>query len=70
VLAHAFGLMLIASSLTAVTAAEVGIALLLQPTLSLLWDAVFFQRAFSALEVFGMTLTLAAIFLGSQRRVR
>ena len=69
-LAHAFGLMLIASSLTAVTAAEVGIALLLQPTLSLLWDTLFFRRAFTALEVFGVALTLAAIFLGSQRRVR
>lgn len=69
VLAHAIGLMLIASSLTAVTAAEVGIALLLQPALSLVWDTLLFARAFSATEVVGVVLTLAAIFLGSQRRV-
>jgi drug/metabolite transporter (DMT)-like permease len=69
VLAHACGVMLIASSMTEVTAAEIGIALLLQPTLSLLWDVLFFARSFSAVEFFGVALTLAAIFLGSQRRV-
>ena len=69
VLAHAIGLMLIASSLTAVTAATVGIALLLQPTLTLFWDFLFFGRHFTPFEIFGAALTLAAIFLGSQRRV-
>lgn len=68
VLVHAFGLMLIASSLTDVTAAEVGIALLLQPALSLLWDVLLFERTFSGIEVFGVVLTLIAIFLGAQRR--
>jgi drug/metabolite transporter (DMT)-like permease len=68
VLVHAFGLMLIASSLTDVTAAEVGIALLLQPALSLLWDVLLFERAFSGIEAFGVMLTLAAIFLGAERR--
>jgi len=69
ILAHALGWMLIASSLIEVTAAEVGIALLLQPALSLLWDMLFFGRAFTAVEVVGIGVTLAAIFLGSQRRV-
>lgn len=68
VLAHAFGLMLIGSALTEVTAAEVGIALLLQPTLSLLWDVLFFSREFGGIETVGVAVTLAAIFLGSQRR--
>jgi drug/metabolite transporter (DMT)-like permease len=68
VLIHAFGLMLIASSLTDVTAAEVGLALLLQPALSLLWDVLLFERAFSGIEVLGVLLTLAAIFLGAHRR--
>jgi drug/metabolite transporter (DMT)-like permease len=70
VLIHAFGLMLIASSLTEVTAAEVGIALLLQPALSLLWDVLIFARAFSGIEAFGVVLTLLAIFFGAQRRAR
>lgn len=69
VLAHALGWILIASSLADVAAAEVGIALLLQPTLSLLWDALIFDRQFSGVEISGIVLTLTAIFLGSQRRV-
>jgi drug/metabolite transporter (DMT)-like permease len=69
VLAHAAGLMLIASSLTAVTAAETGIALLLQPSLSLLWDVLLFGRALDAVEWIGVAITLAAIALGSQRRI-
>ncbi len=69
VLAHAFGLMLIASSLTEVTAAEVGLALLLQPALSMLWDVLLFARALTPVEFAGVSLTLIAIFLGSQRRV-
>ena len=69
VLAHAVGWMLIASSLTEVTAAEVGIALLLQPALSLLWDGLIFGREFGTIELSGVALTLTAIFLGSQRRV-
>jgi drug/metabolite transporter (DMT)-like permease len=68
-LAHAAGLMLIASSLTAVTAAETGIALLLQPSLSLLWDVLLFGRALDAVEWIGVAITLAAIALGSQRRI-
>lgn len=68
VLVHAFGLMLIASSLTEVTAAEIGIALLLQPALSLLWDVILFGRSFNGIEVSGVLLTLAAIFLGAHRR--
>ena len=68
VLAHACGLMLIASGLTEVTAAEVGIALLLQPALSLLWDVLFFARSLSVIEAVGVIVTLIAIFLGAQRR--
>jgi drug/metabolite transporter (DMT)-like permease len=68
VLAHSIGSMLIVSSLNQVTATEAGIALLLQPSLSLLWDVLFFARPVSAIELLGAALTLAAIFLGSQRR--
>jgi drug/metabolite transporter (DMT)-like permease len=65
-LAHALGLMLIASSLTQVRAAEVGIALLLQPALSLVWDVLFFARPVTPVEAVGAALTLAAIFLGAR----
>lgn len=67
-LSHAIGMMFIASSLTKVSTTEVGIALLLQPSLSFLWDVLFFGRAVSVLEATGATITLAAIFLGSVGR--
>jgi drug/metabolite transporter (DMT)-like permease len=67
-LAHALGLMLIASSLAKVTTTETGIALLLQPSLSFLWDILFFGREVDALEAAGAALTLFAIFLGSRTR--
>lgn len=69
VLAHACGWLLIASSLTVVTAAQVGLALLLQPALSMVWDVSFFGRTLSVIEFGGLALTLLAIFLGSQRKL-
>lgn len=67
-LAHAVGMMFIASSLTKVSTTEVGIALLLQPSLSFLWDILFFGREVTSLEAIGAAVTLAAIFLGSRGR--
>jgi drug/metabolite transporter (DMT)-like permease len=67
-LSHAVGMMFIASSLTRVSTTEVGIALLLQPSLSFLWDVLFFGRDVTALEAGGAAVTLVAIFLGSRGR--
>ncbi len=67
-LAHAIGLMFIASSLADVTTTEAGLALLLQPSLSFLWDILFFGRDVSPIEAVGAALTLLAIFLGSRWR--
>ena len=65
---HALGLMFIASSLVKVSATEVGIALLLQPSLSYVWDILFFGRAVTPLEISGALVTLTAIFLGANLR--
>ena len=67
-LSHAIGLMLIASSLAKVSTTATGIALLLQPALSFLWDVLFFARPVTALEAAGAAIALAAIFLGTLRR--
>ena len=67
-LCHAVGLMFIASSLAKVTTAEVGIALLLQPLLSFIWDILFFDRSLNVFEGLGAVIALLAIFLGSARR--
>lgn len=67
-LSHALGLMLIASSLASVSTTATGIALLLQPSLSFVWDVSFFARPVTVMEAAGASLALAAIFLGTTRR--
>ena len=66
VFSQCLGLLLIASSLRVVTTTQAGIALLLQPILSFIWDVLFFGRAMSAIELVGAALTLFAIYLGSR----
>ena len=70
ILSHCLGWLFIASSLSEVTPIEAGIALLLQPTLSFVWDILFFGRPMTAIELAGAALALAAIFLGSRSRSR
>ena len=65
-LSHCLGLMLIASSLPKVSTTEAGLALLLQPTLSFVWDVVFFARPMTARELAGAAIALVAIYLGSR----
>ena len=67
-LCHASGLMFIVSSLNKVSTTEVGIALLLQPALSYLWDILLFDRPVSAIEIAGACIALFAIFLGAGLR--
>lgn len=68
VLSHGIGMMFIASSLPHVTTTQAGLALLLQPTLSFVWDVVFFARPMSATQLVGATVALFAIYLGSRGR--
>lgn len=67
---HCVGLLLIASSLLKVSTTEVGLALLLQPTLSFVWDVVFFGRAMTAVEIVGAVIALLAIYLGSRKNAK
>ncbi len=60
------GVLLIASSLRRVSTTEVGIALLLQPTLSFCWDVLFFSRQMTVVELVGAAIALIAIYLGSR----
>jgi drug/metabolite transporter (DMT)-like permease len=66
VLSHSIGWLFIASSLSEVTTVEAGLALLLQPTLSFLWDVLFFDRPMTAIELVGAGIALVAIYLGSR----
>ena len=65
-LSHCLGMVLIASSLPQVSTTEAGLALLLQPSLSFIWDVLFFARAVSTTELAGAVIAFIAIYLGAR----
>ncbi|MDH3534112.1 MAG: DMT family transporter [Gammaproteobacteria bacterium] len=67
-LSHSLGLMFIASSLPNVSTTDAGLALLLQPPLSFVWDIVLFSRPMTVMELAGAAIALFAIYLGSRTR--
>jgi drug/metabolite transporter (DMT)-like permease len=67
VLSHCLGWLFIASSLSEVSTVEAGLALLLQPTLSFVWEVLFFSRSMTGVELVGAGIALVAIYLGSAR---
>ena len=66
ILSHCMGWLLIASSLPHVSTTQAGLALLLQPTLSFVWDVLLFSRALTTQELTGASIALVAIYLGSR----
>ncbi len=67
VASQVIGWMLITGSLPHVPASRAGLLLLLQPTLSFVWDILFFARPVTVYEACGAVIALFAIWLGSQR---
>ncbi|OOZ37167.1 DMT family transporter [Solemya velesiana gill symbiont] len=62
------GWLLITSAIPRLKAMTVGLMLLLQPTLSWVWDMLFFGRVLSSLEAVGVALTLMGIYFGVTNR--
>lgn len=62
---HALGWYLITRGIQRVKTSLVGLILLLQPTLSYVWDILFFNKPTNAMELTGVGLALTAIYLGS-----
>lgn len=62
---HAGGWYLITRAIQQVKTSLVGLILLLQPTLSYVWDMLFFNKPTNAIELTGVGLALLAIYLGS-----
>ncbi len=60
------GWLLISSSLPYVPTIHIGLALLLQPTLSYVWGVVIFGRSMTLLEGVGAAIAIVAIYLGSR----
>ncbi|MDC0336086.1 DMT family transporter [Pseudodesulfovibrio sp.] len=65
---HATGWYLITRSIQQVRTSLVGLILLLQPTLSYVWDILFFDKPTNVVELTGVGMALVAIYLGSLKR--
>ncbi len=63
-LSQAIGWILITNALPHVRASLVGLSLLLQPSLSFVWDVLFFRRETSVVNWLGVIIVLSAIYLG------
>lgn len=63
-LSQAVGWLLIAGSMPKIPASFTGLILLLQPSLSFVWDVLLFSRPTTALQWAGTLITLWAIYLG------
>jgi drug/metabolite transporter (DMT)-like permease len=68
VISTTIGWSLISSAIQHIQATVAGLVLLLQPTLALIWDTLFFNRPTGGAEVFGIFLILLAIYIGSYRK--
>ena len=62
---HAVGWYLITRGIQLVRGAMVGLILLLQPTLSFVWDILFFHKPINWVELSGVGLALLGIYIGS-----
>lgn len=67
VLCQAVGWIIISWAVTKIEASRVGLLLLLQPTLTFVWDILFFDRPTTSVEILGALLTIVAIYFGSTR---
>lgn len=65
---HAVGWFLITRGIQTVRGALVGLLLLLQPTLSFLWDILFFGKPVNPVELSGVGLALIGIYIGSHTK--
>ena len=67
VVGQGVGWVAISTGLSRVRPAVAGLVLLLQPTLSYLWDVLWFGKTTGPLELSGVALALGGIYLGSTR---
>lgn len=62
------GWLIIANAMPKIPASITGLVLLLQPSLSFVWDILFFSRPTSMVNLLGVFITLGAIYLGITSR--
>ncbi len=61
---QALGWVLISESLPHLKVSTVGLILLLQPSLSFIWDIFFFNRVTTGLDIAGVCIAIVAIYMG------
>ena len=69
VLCQVFGWLLITRGMPGLPASLVGLLLLLQPTLSIVWDVLIFDLSLQTLQITGALLALIGIYLGMQASI-
>jgi drug/metabolite transporter (DMT)-like permease len=70
VICQVAGWLAISRGMPGLPASLVGLLLLLQPTLSMIWDALLFGLRLGPLQLLGAALALAGIYLGMRARGR
>ncbi len=70
VFCQVLGWVVITRSMPLLATSVVGLLLLLQPALSMLWDVIFFARPTTSLDVLGFLAVMAGIYVASMRRKR
>lgn len=68
IISTTIGWTFISSAIKYTQATVAGLVLLLQPTLALVWDVLLFTRVTTSIEVAGVMLILAGIYIGSYRK--
>ena len=63
VICHVFGWIFILKGIQTISVVSVGIILIAQPILSFIWDVLFFNRAISLIEISGICIVIAALFI-------
>jgi len=62
------GWVLITQTMPHLPTSIVGVVLLLQPALSMLWDVIFFARPMSLLDILGLIMVLCGVYLASLKK--
>jgi len=65
-----FGWLMITKAMPQMPASLIGLFLLLQPALSLLWDVVFFNRPTDQWDLVGAVCVLVGIYMASERGIQ
>lgn len=62
------GWILITKSMPNLAASIVGVVLLLQPALSMLWDIIFFNRPTDMIDYVGLTMVLSGVYMATLKK--